>query len=78
MYNITTLEVTAMEVCLTERDSSGKLFGFEMAVPGSTRITTTVKKLDTTDLQHILTPPFITVDMFTLVVQYLFFCLICC
>ena len=47
-------------------------FGFEMDVLGSKRRSTTVKKFSMTALQHILTPSFITVDMFALVVPYLF------
>ena len=43
-----------------------------MSVLGSTRRPTTVKKLVVTALQRILTPSFITVDIFTLVAPYLF------
>ena len=43
-----------------------------MAVPSSTIRPTTVKKLAVTSLQQILSPLFITVDKFTLVVPYFF------
>ena len=43
-----------------------------MAVLGSTRRPTTLENLVVTDLQHILTPLFTTVDIFSLVVPYLF------
>ena len=41
-------------------------FGFEIDVLGSTIRNTTVKKLAVTDLQRILTPLFITVEIFAL------------
>ena len=43
-----------------------------MAVLNSTRRPTTVNTLVVTALQRILTPSFITVDIFALVVPYLF------
>ena len=43
-----------------------------MAVLGSIRRPTTVKILAVTALQRILTPSFITFDIFALVVPYLF------
>ena len=52
--------------------ASRKTFGFSMIVLGSTRRTTTVSKLAVTDFQVILTPLFVTIDMFALVVPYLF------
>ena len=55
-----------------ERDASIGTFGFAMDALGSTRRPTNVNKLDVTALQRILTPSFITVDMFALVVLYLF------
>ena len=45
---------------------------FSMDVLGSTIIPNTVKKLAVTDLQRILNPLFITVDIFALSVPYLF------
>ena len=46
--------------------------GFSMAILGSIIISTTVIKLAVTALQQILTPLFIIVDIFALVVPYLF------
>ena len=47
-------------------------FGFAMAVIGSTRRPTTVNKLAVLTLKCITTPLFTTLDMFSLVVTYLF------
>ena len=47
--------------------------GFVMNAGVPTRIPTTVNKVAMTALQHILTPSFINVDMFDLLVPYLFF-----
>ena len=53
-----------------EVDASIQTFDSEMPVPSSTRRSTTVKKWVVTDLQQILTPSFITVDIFALVIPY--------
>ena len=58
------IEVTVMRGFLIERYTSREPFGFVMAVLGSTKIPTTVNKLAMADLQRILTPSFMTVDMF--------------
>ena len=56
-----------------ERDDSREPFGFEMIVIlGSTRGPSAVNKFAVTTLKCILTPLFITVDIFALVDQYLF------
>ena len=47
-------------------------FGFSIAVIGSTIRPTSVNKLAVIALQHIMTPSFVTLDMFALVVPYLF------
>ena len=57
-----------MEGYLVEGDA----FGFAMAVLISTRRPTTVEKLVVAALQHILTPSFITVDIFALVIPHFF------
>ena len=66
------LEVTVMGGCLMERDASREPFGFEMDVLGSTRKHNTFNDLAVTALQHIITPSFVALDMFALVVPYLF------
>ena len=53
-----------------ERDVSKEPFGFAMSVIGSIRIPTTVNKLDVTALQCIMTPSFVSLDIFALVVPY--------
>ena len=53
-----------------EGNDSNLLFGFEMAVLGSTRRSTTVKYLAVNDLQRIFIPSLITVGMFDLIVKY--------
>ena len=53
-----------------ERDASIEPFGFAMAVIGSTRRPTTANKLAVIALQHIMTPSFVSLDMFALVVPY--------
>ena len=65
------LEVTVMEGNPMEGDASREPFGFAMDLLGPTRRPTTEKKLAVTDLKHILSPSFIIVDMFALVVPYL-------
>ena len=52
---------------------SREIFGFAISLLGSKRRPSPVKKLYVTVLQCILTPPFITVDIFSLVVSYLFY-----
>ena len=65
--------MTVQGVFLMEINASGGPFGFTMAVPiGSTRGPTSVNKLAVSALQRILTPLFIAIDMFDLVVPYLF------
>ena len=53
-------------------DDSREPFVFVVSVIGSKNIPTTEKILAVTDLQSILTPLFVTVDIFYLVVTYLF------
>ena len=55
-----------------EGDASIEPFDFAMDVPSSTRIPTTVNTWAVTALQLISTPLFINVDIFALVVPYLF------
>ena len=55
-----------------ERYSSREPFGFTMDVLGSKRIPTTVNTLAVTDSKCILTPLFITVEIFARVVPNLF------
>ena len=55
-----------------ERDASRETLCFTMAEIGSTRRPTTIKNLLVTALQLILTPSLVTVDMFALVIPYLF------
>ena len=52
--------------------ASREPFGFAMAVPSSKRSPNTVNTLVLTAFQCILTPAFITVVIFSLVVPYLF------
>ena len=66
------IEVNVMEGCPMEIYASIEPFGFSMDVLGSTRRFNTVKKLTVTAFQCILTPSFVTVDIFALVVTYLF------
>ena len=66
------LDVTAMLGCLMEIDASIEPFGFSVAVLGSTRRPTTVNKFYLTALKRIMTPSFVTLDMFALVVPYFF------
>ena len=55
-----------------ERDASREPFGFKMAILiGSTIGPTTLNKFSVTTLKHILTPSFITVDIFSIVIPYL-------
>ena len=66
------LEITVQGGCIMERDAPREPFGFAMAVIGSTRRPTIVNKLAMIDLQCIMTPSFVSLDMFTLVNPYLF------
>ena len=66
------LDVTIIGGCLMERDYSREPFGFSMSVLGLTRIYTTVNKLAVTSFQCIMPPLFVNLDMFDLVVPYLF------
>ena len=49
---------------------SRETFGFAMVVVGSTRRPTTINKLAVIYLKRIMTPSFISLDMFTLVVSF--------
>ena len=55
-----------------ERYSPIETFGFEMAVLGSKIRSPTLNKLAVTDFQCILTPLFITVEIFDIVIPYLY------
>ena len=55
-----------------ERDASREALGFARDVIGSTRRCTIVNKLAVIVLQRIMTPSFIPLDMFALVVPYFF------
>ena len=57
------------------RDDSRELFGFAMTVLGSTIRPATVNKLDVTALKGITNTSFVTLDIFSLVVPYLFYVL---
>ena len=58
--------------CLMERDASRELFGFAMDVIVSTRRPSTVNNSSVTALRHIMTPSFVILDMYALVIPYLF------
>ena len=66
------LEVTVQVVCLMERDTSREAVGFARDLIGSTRRRTIFNKLAVIVLQHIMTPSFVSLDMFALVVPYFF------
>ena len=66
------IEVTVKYGYIMVGDDSGEPFVFVVSVIGSKNIPTTEKNLAVTDLQSILTPLFVTVDIFALVVPYLF------
>ena len=55
-----------------EGDTSREPFGFAMAVLGSTIMPTTVNSWLVTAVKLVLTPLFITVDIFALVVPLTF------
>ena len=55
-----------------ERYSSREPFGFAMYMIGSTIRPTPINKLAVIVLQRIMTPPFVSLDIFSLVIQYLF------
>ena len=55
-----------------ERYASIETFGFARYVIGSTRRYTIVNKFAVIFLQHIITPLFVSIDMFAIVVPYLF------
>ena len=69
------LEIIFKYGYLMEGYASIEPFYFTMDVPSSTIRPTTVNTWVVTFLQLILTPSFITVDIFGLVVKYLFFVL---
>ena len=67
------LEFNVIGFCLMEIDDSIETFELSRYVLlGSTREPTTVNNFSMTDFQCILTPSFITVEMFDLVVPYCF------
>ena len=55
-----------------ERYSLREPFCFAMYMIGSTIRPTPIKKLAVIVLQRIMTPPFVSLDIFSLVIQYLF------
>ena len=58
------LEVTVQGSCLMEKYASREAFGFERFVIGSTRRCTIVNKLIVIVLKYIMTPLFVSLDMF--------------
>ena len=58
------LEVTVQGSCLMERDASREAFGFARYVIGSTRRCTIVNKFIIIILKYIMTPSFVSLDMF--------------
>ena len=66
------LEVTVIGGFQMEIYALRKTLSVSIVVIDSTRRPTTVKNVAVTALQRILTPLFITVDIFALVVPYLF------
>ena len=68
VYLTRLIEVTVMGVCLMERYASREPFGFAMAVLGSIIRPTTVDKFAVTDLQRIMNPSFIALDMLAIFV----------
>ena len=66
------IEVTVQVGFLMEIYSSREPFGFEMDVLCSKRIPTNVNKLAVIVSQFIMTPSFVSLIMFSLVVPYFF------
>ena len=66
------LEFTVQGGCLMERDASIEAFGFTRDVIGSTIRPTIVNKLAMIVLQRIMNPSFVSLDIFALVIPYLF------
>ena len=58
------LEVTVQVSCLMEKDASIEAFGFARDVIGSTRRCTIVYKFAVIVLKRIMTPSFVSLDMF--------------
>ena len=58
------LEVTVQGSCLMEIDASREAFGFARDVTGSTRRCTIVDKFVVVVLKRIMTPSFVSLDMF--------------
>ena len=58
------LEVTVPGICLTEIDASREAFGFARDVIGSTRRCTIDDKFVVIVLKRIMTPSFVSLDMF--------------
>ena len=63
---------TVIGCFLIEIYASIEPFYFSMIILGSTIRPTTVNKLAVTALQHMLTPSFISVDIFVLFFPYMF------
>ena len=66
------IEVTVEVGFLMQIDASREDFGFSMDVLGSTIRPTTVNKLAVIVFQHIITPSFVSIGMFALVLPHLF------
>ena len=75
-YITSLIEVTVQGGWLTDIYASIEAFGFVMDVLGSTIRPTIVKNLAVTILQRIMTPLFVSLYMFALVVPYLFYVLL--
>ena len=65
------LEVNNHGGCIMEIDDPREAFGFARDVIGSTRRRNIVNKLAVIFLQRIITPSFVSLDMFALVIPYL-------
>ena len=64
IYNRLTLEVPVQGSCLMEIDASRQAFGFARDVIGSTRRCTIIDKFIVIVLKCIMTPSFVSLDMF--------------
>ena len=58
------LKITVQGSCIMEIDSFIKAFGFAMDVVGSTRRCTIVDKFVVIVLKRMMTPSFVSLDMF--------------
>ena len=72
IYLTILIKLTVQVNFLMEIGVSREPFVFSMAVLGSTIRPTTINTFSVIYYQHIMTPLFITLDMFALVVPYLF------